>query len=74
MAKTVSGQLTIVILCRSFGFFFVSQKGSHVKLAKKVGGRKVVTIVPLHKELAYGTLRSVLDLAEIPETEFREHL
>ncbi len=74
MAKTVSGQQTIAILCRFFGFFFVSQKGSHVKLAKKVGGRKIVTIVPLHKELAYGTLRPALDLAEVEGAKFRERL
>lgn len=65
MAKTYSGKQVIKILCRKFGFSFVSQKGSHVKLRKISGGKTITTIVPLHKELATGTLKGVLDLARI---------
>ena len=68
--KTLSGKEVVKILCREFGFYFISQKGSHVKLRKKVQNREIVTIVPLHRELAYGTLRGVLALAEIDEKEF----
>lgn len=60
------------ILSRKFGFYFISQKGSHVKLRKKVGKRIVTTIVPMHKELAHGTLLGVLELAEINEEEFKK--
>lgn len=70
MAKTVSGKNVIKILCRSFGFSFISQKGSHAKLRKIIAGRVITTIVPLHKELARGTLRGVLELAEINEEDF----
>ena len=70
MAKTVSGRLVIKILCREFGFFLISQKGSHVKLRRLVQARHITTIVPLHKELAHGTLRGVLNLAEINEADF----
>jgi len=72
MAKTFSGREVIRILTRSFGFFFVSQKGSHVKLRKKLNGKVITTIVPVHRELASGTLRGVLELAEITEEEFRK--
>ena len=65
MAKTYSGKQVIKILCRKFGFYFVSQKGSHVKLRKMSGNRTVTTVVPLHKELSPGTVKGVLDLAEI---------
>lgn len=65
MAKTYSGKQVIKILCLKFGFYFVSQKGSHVKLRKISGGKTITTIVPLHKELAAGTLKGVLDLARI---------
>jgi len=64
--------MVIKILSRKFGFVFVSQKGSHVKLEKEVGNRIITTIVPLHKELAHGTLKGVLELAEIDEKEFRK--
>jgi predicted RNA binding protein YcfA (HicA-like mRNA interferase family) len=71
MPKTVSGKEVIKILCREFGFYFISQKGSHVKLQKKLGHRTITTIVPLHKELAKGTLLGVLRLAEVEEEDFK---
>lgn len=74
MAKTCSGKEVVKILSREFGFFYVSQKGSHVKLRKRIGTRVITTIVPLHKELARGTLRGVLELAEIEEEEFADLL
>ena len=43
------------------GFVYVSQKGSHRKYRKE--GRSV--IIPMHKELARGTLRSILEQAGI---------
>ena len=74
MAKPLSAKIVIKILCRDFGFYFVSQKGSHVKLKKIVKGEEVTTIVPFHKELSPGTLKGVLDLAQIEEKDFREKL
>jgi len=68
--KIFSGKETIKILCREFGFYFVSQKGSHVKLARKSGKREIITVVPLHKELAVGTFKGVLELAEIKLEDF----
>jgi predicted RNA binding protein YcfA (HicA-like mRNA interferase family) len=47
--KVFSGKAVIKILCRYFRFQFVSQKGSHVKLGKIIGGKEIVTVVPLHK-------------------------
>ena len=70
MPKILSGKEVIKILCREFGFYFVSQKGSHVKLRKRIGGQEITTVVPLHKELARGTLKGVLDLAEVDEEDF----
>lgn len=58
------------ILAR-FGFFMISQKGSHRKWRHPVRGLQV--IVPMHagKPLPIGTLMSILKGAEIPEEEFR---
>ena len=39
-------------------------------MRKKVRNREITTIVPLHKELALGTLRGILDLAEVDMGEF----
>lgn len=72
MPKIYSGKLVIKILSRKFGFCFVSQRESHVKLAKVIKNKTITTIVPLHKELSIGTLKGVIDLAEIEEREFRK--
>lgn len=65
----VSGAQTVAALAR-LGFAHVSQRGSHVKMRRD--GR--VAIVPLHRELAGGTLRSVLRQAGITVEEFRSAL
>lgn len=70
MAKTFSGKVVIKVLCKYFGFAEVSQKGSHVKLRKVLNNKTITTIVPLHKELARGTFRGILELGEITEEEF----
>ncbi|MBP9864139.1 type II toxin-antitoxin system HicA family toxin [Patescibacteria group bacterium] len=74
MPKPFSGSLVIKILTSSFGFLVVSQKGSHVKLQKNIRGTSIRTIVPLHRELAHGTLRGILRLAKIEYTDFLKHL
>ncbi len=53
------------------GFSQVSQRGSHVKLRDSAG--KTV-IVPLHRELARGTLRSILRQADLTVEAFLELL
>jgi predicted RNA binding protein YcfA (HicA-like mRNA interferase family) len=50
------------------GFEQVSQRGSHLKL-KHADGRTAV--VPLHKTLAPGTLRSVLRQSHLSVDELR---
>ena len=52
----VSGQETANALSKA-GFVLVGQRGSHVKLRDE-DGRNV--IVPLHRELARGTLSAIL--------------
>ena len=46
------------------GYSKVSQKGSHLKLRKKEPVKRVV-IVPIHDEIARGTLKSILEQAKI---------
>jgi predicted RNA binding protein YcfA (HicA-like mRNA interferase family) len=74
MAKPLSAKLVIKILCKEFGFYFDSQKGSHVKLKKKAKGEEIITVIPLHKELLHGTLKGVLKLARVDEKDFRDKL
>ena len=53
------------------GFAEVSQRGSHLKLRDSAG--KTV-IVPMHRELARGTLRSILRQADLTVEAFIELL
>lgn len=62
------------ILTKHFGFFFVSQRGSHVKLERHTFEGTISTVVPVHKELARGTLHGVLKLAEVDIEEFKKFL
>jgi predicted RNA binding protein YcfA (HicA-like mRNA interferase family) len=66
----ISAKEVIKVLTKKFGFFIVSQKGSHIKLKKKEIGGEKTTIVSNHKELAAGTLKGILDLANITEKDF----
>jgi predicted RNA binding protein YcfA (HicA-like mRNA interferase family) len=49
----------------SAGFVEVSQKGSHVKFARTLSGRTDTVIVPRRSEVPVGTLRSILNQANI---------
>ena len=55
---------------RAAGFVEVSQRGSHVKFAKEVEGGILTAIVPRHREVAVGTLRSILRQAALTQEEF----
>jgi predicted RNA binding protein YcfA (HicA-like mRNA interferase family) len=66
----VSGAEAVRALERA-GFVFRSQRGSHRKL-RQADGRTV--IVPMHRELAPGTLRSILKQAGLSVAELRDLL
>ena len=61
----ISGNQAIKIF-ESLNFIVVRQKGSHVVLRR--GNR--VCLIPVHKELAFGTLRSAIKQANISIDEF----
>lgn len=70
----LSGVEIIKVLVKEFGFEVARQKGSHVVLRKFVAGRKVVTVVPMHKEVKLGTLFGILELGKFSKDEFLKKL
>jgi predicted RNA binding protein YcfA (HicA-like mRNA interferase family) len=54
------------------GFMQASQSGSHVKFAKTTSEGIRTATIPKHKEVAAGTLRSILRQAGLSESEFAE--
>jgi len=55
------------------GFVFKSQKGSHAKYVK-LGSPTKTAIVPMHDEIARGTLKSILEQAGLRLEELLEEL
>lgn len=60
----------IIRILEQFGFEFISQKGSHMKYSN---GKNIV-IIPNHSEIAKGTLKSILFMANINLDEFLKHM
>jgi predicted RNA binding protein YcfA (HicA-like mRNA interferase family) len=60
----VSGRL------KRAGFVIVHGRGSHVKFAKITGEGLRTATVPKHREIAVGTIRSILRQAGISQEEF----
>jgi len=67
----LSGEETINRLER-LGFQWVRQRGSHVILKKQTSEGDIGCVVPLHKELAIGTLLGILKQAKLSVEEFLE--
>ena len=65
----VSGKATIRALDK-LGFYVVQQRGSHVVLKKTTDKGDIGCVVPVHKELAIGTLRGILRQARVSPDEF----
>jgi predicted RNA binding protein YcfA (HicA-like mRNA interferase family) len=71
--RRLSGRETIRAL-EQLGFEQVRQRGSHVVLKKQTPEGTVGCVVPLHRELAIGTLRGILKQARVTSDEFMEVL
>lgn len=52
------------------GFQETSQKGSHVKFGRLLPEGLLTVIVPNHREIAVGTLRSILRQARLTVEDF----
>ena len=53
----------IISVMTKLGFYKVSQKGSHAKYKNIDSGK--VFIIPIHNEIAKGTLKSILEQANV---------
>ena len=62
----------MIKLLAQFGFERVRQRGSHVVLKKTEDGKSWGCVVPLHKELAPGTMRGILKQARLSAQDFLE--
>ena len=71
--RRISGKNTIRAL-EKLGFIQVRQRGSHIVLKRETPEGTNGCVVPLHRELAIGTLRSILRQAQVTIEEFNSQL
>jgi len=68
----ISGKEILKLLQRK-GFKVVGRKGSHTRLKKRIDSKQsLITIIPMHKELAPGTLSSILRQTKLSKEELFE--
>lgn len=64
----------IIRALEQLGFVQARQRGSHVVMKKSTTEGSVGCVVPLHGEVALGTLRSILKQARVSVDEFMQAL
>jgi predicted RNA binding protein YcfA (HicA-like mRNA interferase family) len=64
----------IITTLEKFGFQQVRQKGSHVGLKRQTSSGEVGCVVPLHREVAIGTIHGILRQARLSVEEFLSKL
>jgi predicted RNA binding protein YcfA (HicA-like mRNA interferase family) len=69
----VSGTEAVRALQR-LGFYVDRQRGSHAVLKKGTPQGERGCVIPMHREVALGTLRSALKLAGVSPEEFKDAL
>ena len=71
MPKLYSSSYILSVLKRN-GFYFVSQKGSHIKY-RKDGNPVLTVIIPAdRKEMPMGTFNSIVRQSGLPKSAFEE--
>jgi predicted RNA binding protein YcfA (HicA-like mRNA interferase family) len=68
----LSGSDVCKALCNKDGFYKDSQTGGQVKLKKHLDDRVLTTIVPNHKELSIGVLKSIINQKDHTNKSFTE--
>ncbi len=68
MPKRYSARELIKIL-KKLGFSKVSQRGSHIKMKGLIDGQIRTVIIPNHKQIATGTLSSILRQANLSKLD-----
>jgi len=63
----------IIKILQKMGFYQARQHGSHVVMKKITPDGAVGCVVPMHKEVAIGTLHSIFKQAHLTPEEFEAH-
>jgi predicted RNA binding protein YcfA (HicA-like mRNA interferase family) len=69
--RVLSGREVCRIL-QQHGFVEVRRRGSHIVMQRRTGAGSVTVPIPDHRELAIGTLQSIIRQSGVARTEFEE--
>jgi predicted RNA binding protein YcfA (HicA-like mRNA interferase family) len=64
----------IINALQRLGFIVVRQKGSHIRLQKRIGEKVIKITVPAHKPVNINTLRQIIKQSEITLEEFKQNI
>ena len=67
--RVLSGKQVCALLVEH-GFAAVRQRGSHIIMQKRVAHTTITVPVPNHREIAIGTLLSIIRQPQVPRTVF----
>jgi predicted RNA binding protein YcfA (HicA-like mRNA interferase family) len=69
--RVLSGREVCGIL-QQHGFVEVRRRGSHIVMQRRTDAGTVTVAIPDHRELAIGTLLSIIRQSGVPRVEFEE--
>jgi predicted RNA binding protein YcfA (HicA-like mRNA interferase family) len=69
--RVLSGREVCRIL-QQHGFSEIRRRGSHIVMQRRTDARSVTVPIPDHRELAIGTLLSIIRQSAVPRAEFEE--
>jgi predicted RNA binding protein YcfA (HicA-like mRNA interferase family) len=69
--RVLSGREVCRIL-QQHGFIEVRRRGSHIVMQRHTDAGSVTVPIPDHRELAIGTLLSIIRQSAVPRAEFEE--
>jgi predicted RNA binding protein YcfA (HicA-like mRNA interferase family) len=67
--RVLSGKQVCAILAEN-GFVQVRQRGSHIVMQKRIPGSTITVPVPNHRELAPGTMSSIVRQSQLSRSLF----
>ncbi|MEK7472894.1 MAG: type II toxin-antitoxin system HicA family toxin [Patescibacteria group bacterium] len=73
MPKLYNSRETVKAFQRA-KFVKIVQKGSHLKMRGFWNGKIQTIIIPMHKQIAFGTFQSILNQAGMSKLEFEQFL
>ena len=67
--RVLSGKQVCALLAEH-GFVAVRQRGSHIVMQRRVGASSITVPVPNHREIAIGTLLSIIRQSQVLRSVF----